>query len=70
MYVRLPLEIILNIFEYSNPIKSYYTVNIVLALKSRYNFSKVMKELTHFRVHDQQGLWYFSYDSLLASFDS
>ena len=64
----LPLEIIDIIYEYYHPYKEYFYYNVILFIKNRYNYSKVLNELKQYIVYNRRKeIIYFATDAILTS---
>lgn len=66
---RLPNEIISYVFEFYNPYKSIYNINM-LKIKYKHIYSCTMKELNNYNVRNRnKEILYFQKYAILTSID-
>ena len=64
----LPSEITNYIFEFYNPYKNYFTNNVLMYFKTKYNYNRLKNEFKGFVLHDRQGdIICFATDAVLSS---
>jgi hypothetical protein len=64
----LPEGIIHHIFSFYHPYKSYYTSHVLLELKHRMYYQRIMKQLSQFSLYDKErNLIRFEKYSILSS---
>lgn len=67
----LPEYIIHHIFTFYHPYKEYYTSHVLVELKHRMYYDRIMKQLRQFSIYDRQrNLIRFEKYSILSAMDT